>query len=737
MKQLLYIATLVFTLCFALSCTKEEPAMLNVDTTELNFTKNGGTKIITITTNRNWTAETDASWLTVTESGASTNTMIMVTAEPNPEYKDRSTIVTIKVENIEQQINVKQSTNQALIISKNDFDLSDEAQTIEVEVETNIDFEYTIDEACKSWISAADTKGLSVNKVNFNISRNDSYGDRQGTIVFKQKGGDLTETVTINQVQNDAIIISEKNYNLSEEEQTLEIEVKANIDFEYTIDQACQSWISAVETKGLSVNKINFNIARNDSYDSREGKIVFKQVEGSITETINIVQGQKNAIIIAYENIYFEANGKTAVSVRVESNIPYDVTISDEAKSWLSVIQGTKALSSSYITIAASENTTNRTRSGLIVVSGEDITKEIYVRQEPGHIFVKETEFEIGSDGDEFKLEVSHNISYEAEISGNAKSWITYNAAKSNENELWYTVSANESPDARTGHIWVRNGDFDIPVRITQAQKDSIFVNKDKVEVPLAGGTFSVDISTNINISVEIEEAAKGWISQIETKATQESTLNFSISYNDLMTSREGKIIISGNGIRKTIDVYQAGPILVTGISLDKNSLEIFEGSSKSIHATVAPADATYKDIVWETSDAAIATVEGGMIKAITRGSATITAKCGGFSASCEVTVLGEEDLDFTRDVWMQLTGTSLTISDRYYYGRTYTIRNDSPVDIQLTEIGTTNFLSLTDIIPAGSTQSITLYFSYNVYPKVTLRFKYNNKDYEVYLENY
>ena len=391
----------------------------------------------------------------------------------------------------------------------------------------------------------------------------------------------------------------------------------------------------------------------------------------------------------------------------------------------------------SDITIVASENTTNSSRSGLIVLSGEDITKEIYVRQEAGHISVNQTEFQIGSDGGEFKFEVSHNISYKAEISGNAKSWITYNAAKSSENELWYTVSANESPDARTGDIWVKNGDFDIPVTITQAQKDSIFVNKDKVEVPLAGGTFSVDISSNINVSVEIEEDAKGWISQIETKAMQESTLNFSISYNDLMTSREGKIIISGNGIRKTIDVNQGGPILVTGISLDKKSLEIFEGSSKNINATVAPADATYKDIEWETSNAAVATVEGGRIKAITRGSATITAKCGGFSASCEVTVLGEEDLDFTRDVWMQLTGTSLTISDRYYYGRTYTIRNDSPVDIELTEIGTTNFMSLGDIIPAGGTYSITLYFYYNVYPKITLRFKYNNKNYEVYLENY
>ena len=217
----------------------------------------------------------------------------------------------------------------------------------------------------------------------------------------------------------------------------------------------------------------------------------------------------------------------------------------------------------------------------------------------------------------------------------------------------------------------------------------------------------------------------------------QESTLNFSVSSNMEMTSREGKIIITGSGIQKTISVNQAGPILVTGISLNQSSLKIFEGSTKEIKATVTPEDATYKDVEWATSNSAVATVEDGKVKAVTRGSATITAKCGGFSASCEITVLGEEDLNLTTDVWMQFTGTSLIVSGKTYYGRTYTIHNDSPVNVELVEIGTSNFQSIGQTLASGSTYSYTLYFSYNVYPKITLRFKYNNKSYEVYLENY
>lgn len=635
----------MLSLCILFSCTKVVPAELNVTTSDLLFTREGGSQTIDFSTNKDWTATSSESWLKVTPSGISTESSITVVVEANKDYDDRTATITIKVEDLIKTVNVKQSTNLGLILPKNRYELSNEAQSIEIEVQSNVDFEYAIDDASKDWIS----------------------------------------------VQN---------------------------------------------TKALSSNKIKFDIAQNVAYDKREGKIVFKQKGGSLSETVTVVQSQTDAIIIANESLNFVAKGESH-KVKIESNINYSVIVSDEAKSWLSIAEGTKALSTSEITLVANENATSTKRSGLVIVSGADITKEIAVSQEAGKISVDKEEINIGTNGGEISIKVTHNISYTAEISESAKSWIEYNSSKSSDSELWYNISHNDNLDPRTGLITIMNGEFEIPVMIKQAQTDSIYINKDKVEVPLGGGDFTIDIQTNIDVSVEIEASAKEWLKQIQTKAMQASTLSFSVSANAGMTNRKGSITISGNGVQKTIIVEQAGPILVTEISLDQSKVNLFEGSTKTIEATVKPDDATYKTVEWESSNPSVATVNNGEIKAISRGETTITAKCGGFSAICVVTVLGEEDLDLEKDVWIQFTGSSLTIGTGVYYGRGFNIHNDSPVDIDLIEIGTTNFLPIENKLLSGESYEQWLYFNYNVYPKITLRFKYNNKNYEVYLENY
>ena len=81
----------------------------------------------------------------------------------------------------------------------------------------------------------------------------------------------------------------------------------------------------------------------------------------------------------------------------------------------------------------------------------------------------------------------------------------------------------------------------------------------------------------------------------------------------------------------------------VTGLELNKNSLTLQEKGSNTLTVTVKPADATNKDVTWESSDTDIATVsEDGTVTAISAGRATITATAAdasGASASCEVTV--------------------------------------------------------------------------------------------------
>lgn len=77
-------------------------------------------------------------------------------------------------------------------------------------------------------------------------------------------------------------------------------------------------------------------------------------------------------------------------------------------------------------------------------------------------------------------------------------------------------------------------------------------------------------------------------------------------------------------------------------IKLNTDNLNLLEGVSEKITATVLPEDATNKKVVWSSSDESIAKVdEEGNVTAIKEGQATITAKVDGteLTATCKVNV--------------------------------------------------------------------------------------------------
>ncbi|MDM5231498.1 Ig-like domain-containing protein [Lysinibacillus pakistanensis] len=74
-------------------------------------------------------------------------------------------------------------------------------------------------------------------------------------------------------------------------------------------------------------------------------------------------------------------------------------------------------------------------------------------------------------------------------------------------------------------------------------------------------------------------------------------------------------------------------------ISLDKNNIELFEGNTEKLTATVTPNSA---NVIWTSSDESIATVDqNGNVTAIKEGVVTVTAKVENtnLSADCVVTV--------------------------------------------------------------------------------------------------
>lgn len=89
--------------------------------------------------------------------------------------------------------------------------------------------------------------------------------------------------------------------------------------------------------------------------------------------------------------------------------------------------------------------------------------------------------------------------------------------------------------------------------------------------------------------------------------------------------------------------VYNSnGYIFVTGIKLDKQEISIEPSTMYALVATVSPDNATNKNVVWNSSNTNVATVDiNGIVLAKAVGTATITATTveGNLPASCKVNV--------------------------------------------------------------------------------------------------
>ncbi len=110
----------------------------------------------------------------------------------------------------------------------------------------------------------------------------------------------------------------------------------------------------------------------------------------------------------------------------------------------------------------------------------------------------------------------------------------------------------------------------------------------------------------------------------------------------------DGKLVDTWNG-GFTNDSEEAEYIALTGVSKPvhvsgvtlSGTTSVKVGNTTTLTATVAPDNATNKNVTWTSSDTSVATVADGVVTGVAAGTATITVTTedGGFAADCTVTV--------------------------------------------------------------------------------------------------
>lgn len=148
---------------------------------------------------------------------------------------------------------------------------------------------------------------------------------------------------------------------------------------EWTASSSAQ-WCQLKPAKGDSKSaSMDVSVTANNEYDSRTANVTIKA--GNLSKTVTIKQDAKNGLDVSPTEAELDKKAQS-LTVKVNANVDFIVSISDDGKTWISY-DGTKALTESKAVFTVSENTGIDKREAKITISekGGKLASVVTVKQ--------------------------------------------------------------------------------------------------------------------------------------------------------------------------------------------------------------------------------------------------------------------------------------------------------------------------------------------------------------------
>ena len=514
MKRLFYL--LMMLSCTLWSCSKSDGSIddpddpdnpdtptnvtLDISVSDLVFEAEGGEKEFTIYCNSDWTITNESEWCKTTVNQGNGNSKIIVTVGVYSEMEDRNTNLTIKAGNITKVLTVTQKDGDAIILSKDKFDIPEEGGNVTVEVKSNIQYEVSIPSQFQNWIKhEPETKAITVKNFTFTILENKEYEKREGYIVFN--GNSLKDTVHIYQTAARILILSKDTYNISSAKKSIEVELKSNVNYSISIPSSASHWIKLLETKAIRTDKIYFEIEENTTYDNRSAQVFIKDKNSSLCDTLYINQLQQNALILSQKQYEVLAGGEQ-ISIEVQSNIDYEIIIPKTVQEWIEQMPQSKAFTKSMINLEVKPNTTYDNRSAQVFIKDKNssLCDTLYINQlQQNALILSQKQYEVLAGGEQISIEVQSNIDYEIIIPKTVQEWIEQmpQSKALTKSMINLEVKPNTTYDVRSAQVFIKdkNSTLSDTVQVTQAAKGtytgdiSFETEQDLIDFQTAGYT--------------------------------------------------------------------------------------------------------------------------------------------------------------------------------------------------------------------------------------------------------
>lgn len=108
------------------------------------------------------------------------------------------------------------------------------------------------------------------------------------------------------------------------------------------------------------------------------------------------------------------------------------------------------------------------------------------------------------------------------------------------------------------------NGNGVMSGKILSIAEGKLDVKADATPVPAEGGSVTVEITTNLDYEIVIPEAAKTWITLVETKALRTDNVTFSVAQNTEATQRTAEVEVRVDGAKlQSFNIVQQAKVVV------------------------------------------------------------------------------------------------------------------------------------------------------------------------------
>ena len=328
------------------------------------------------------------------------------------------------------------------------------------------------------WCTASPTSGgKGTATVKFKTTENTEPEDRSVTVTIK--AGTASKTFTVTQKGADALLVTTTKYEVSQEGGEIEIEVKANIDYQMEISESSKSWITESASRALTTHKHIFNIAMNEDSGKREGQIIFKS--GDKVETVKVYQAG-GAIFLLSQDEYTVSDAGETISVDVKSNVEYGVQMPDV--DWIIDEASSRAMSSHTLkyVIAPNEGYDSRSAEIIFYDKNSDLKDTLKVVQaQKDAIILSQKEISVAKEGETIEVKVNTNVNFEVQIPSNVD-WINLtNSRALKEASFYLKVDENTDGESRSVEIKIVNSSSQLSeiITINQLGNDVLTVKLD------------------------------------------------------------------------------------------------------------------------------------------------------------------------------------------------------------------------------------------------------------------